>query len=67
MRRERVAPQPEVIGAILLEDSPCCGVPHRRHVAEGVELDPDHQLADHRKLHKVVHNQRDDMQADTQG
>ena len=28
MLRERVVPQSEVIRAILLEDSPCCGVPH---------------------------------------
>ena len=31
MLRERVAPQSEVIGAIVWEDSPCCeGCPHRR-------------------------------------
>ena len=28
LRRERVAPQFEVIRAIFLEDSSCCGVPH---------------------------------------
>ena len=29
MPREQIIPQSEVIRAILLEDSPCCGVPHR--------------------------------------
>ena len=28
MLGEHIAPQPEVIKTILLEDSPCCGVPH---------------------------------------
>ena len=32
MLRERILPQSEVIRAILLEDSPCCGV----HLAAGV-------------------------------
>ena len=29
MLGERILPQSEVITAILLEDSPCCGIPHR--------------------------------------
>ena len=29
MPRERIAPQSEVIRVIVLEDSPCCEVPHR--------------------------------------
>ena len=29
MLGERVAPQSEVIRVIVLEDSPCCEVPHR--------------------------------------
>ena len=28
MLREHIVPQSEVIRAVLLEDSPCCGVPH---------------------------------------
>ena len=28
MLRERIGPQSEVTRAIILEDSPCCGVPH---------------------------------------
>ena len=35
MPRDRVVPQSEVIRDILLEDSPCCGVPHPVVAAEG--------------------------------
>ena len=34
MLGERVALQPEVIRAIVLEDSPCCGVPHLEHAGD---------------------------------
>ena len=34
MLRERVAPQSEVIRVIILEDSPCCEVPHRDVLAQ---------------------------------
>ena len=44
MLGERIVPQSEVIRAVLLEDSPCCGVPHlalRRRVRSHVR-DPPH-------------------------
>ena len=34
MLRERILPQSELIRAIILEGSPCCGVPHLRLDAE---------------------------------
>ena len=37
--RERTAPQSEVTRAMLLEDSPCCGVPHQRGGQEGASAD----------------------------
>ena len=37
MPRERIVPQSEVIRAIVLGDSPCCGVPDRRGEVRVVE------------------------------
>ena len=36
MPGERVVTQSEVVRAMLLEDSPCCGVPHLGQVADRV-------------------------------
>ena len=38
MRTERVAPQSEVIRVIILEDSQCCGGPHRCAIMSATNL-----------------------------
>ena len=38
MLGERMEPQPEVIRAILLDGSPCCGVSHQRATRLELEL-----------------------------
>ena len=40
MRRERIVPQPEVIRAIVLEDSPCCGMPAPERCCSAVRRSP---------------------------
>ena len=54
MLSERVVPQSEVIRAILLEDSPCCGVPHLGLGAEGLFLEFLMGTCDHTDLCEVV-------------
>ena len=50
MLRKRIAPQSEVIRAIALEDSPCCGAPHR--VAFGEDLEQNLPMKSEQKSRK---------------
>ena len=49
MLRERVAPQFEVIRVIVLEDSPCCEVPHHHQRVDRLLEPPDNQLRPQRR------------------
>ena len=42
MLSDRILPQSEVIAAILLEDSPCCGVPHQQRVRRAPDVGVPH-------------------------
>ena len=62
MLRERILPQSEVIRAIVLEDSPCCGVPHLgRQVVH--QNPPLVRVPAKRRRGHLVRNQRDGVQA----
>ena len=63
MLRERVAPHSEVIRVIVLEDSPCCEVPHlHQQVEPGVDV-KDHLHPRTKRRHSAARGRSADSAA----